>query len=210
MRESTWLTLAAGAARKIAALAALATLAGVLARPAAGQLPLPTGGQALANLTTAGAQDESVVAIDPNGNFLVVWRDEFLDGNASAIIGRRFSARTGQPLSGEFLINLTTVGDQRNPAIAMADNGRFVVVWEGPDTAPPITPGIFLSLWEANGTAIVTEFAVNASTGGIQRRPAVAMQPGGAFFVAWQDEACLLYTSPSPRDRTRSRMPSSA
>ena len=25
-----------------------------------------------------------------------------------------------------------------------------------------------------------------------------------------QDQACLLYTSPSPRDRTRSRMPSSA
>ena len=24
------------------------------------------------------------------------------------------------------------------------------------------------------------------------------------------EEACLLYTSPSPRDRTRSRMPSSA
>ena len=26
----------------------------------------------------------------------------------------------------------------------------------------------------------------------------------------WQDNPCLLYTSPSPRDRTRSRMPSSA
>ena len=25
-----------------------------------------------------------------------------------------------------------------------------------------------------------------------------------------QDDSCLLYTSPSPRDRTRSRMPSSA
>ena len=25
-----------------------------------------------------------------------------------------------------------------------------------------------------------------------------------------RDETCLLYTSPSPRDRTRSRMPSSA
>ena len=25
-----------------------------------------------------------------------------------------------------------------------------------------------------------------------------------------EDKACLLYTSPSPRDRTRSRMPSSA
>ena len=188
MRERIWLTLAVGAARKIAALAALATLAGVLARPAAGQLPLPTGGQALANLTTAGAQDESVVAIDPNGNFLVVWRDEFLDGNASAIIGRRFSARTGQPLSGEFLINLTTVGDQRNPAIAMADDGRFVVVWEGPDTFATVTPGIFGSLRAANGTAIAAEFPINANVGGVQRRPAVAMQPGGAFLVAWQDE----------------------
>ena len=26
----------------------------------------------------------------------------------------------------------------------------------------------------------------------------------------WNENACLLYTSPSPRDRTRSRMPSSA
>ena len=26
----------------------------------------------------------------------------------------------------------------------------------------------------------------------------------------WHDDSCLLYTSPSPRDRTRSRMPSSA
>ena len=28
--------------------------------------------------------------------------------------------------------------------------------------------------------------------------------------VAWPGKDCLLYTSPSPRDRTRSRMPSSA
>ena len=30
------------------------------------------------------------------------------------------------------------------------------------------------------------------------------------FILAGQMEICLLYTSPSPRDRTRSRMPSSA
>ena len=28
--------------------------------------------------------------------------------------------------------------------------------------------------------------------------------------IATDDDTCLLYTSPSPRDRTRSRMPSSA
>ena len=31
-----------------------------------------------------------------------------------------------------------------------------------------------------------------------------------AWGVFTQDIGCLLYTSPSPRDRTRSRMPSSA
>ena len=30
------------------------------------------------------------------------------------------------------------------------------------------------------------------------------------FWCAAQAKVCLLYTSPSPRDRTRSRMPSSA
>ena len=29
-------------------------------------------------------------------------------------------------------------------------------------------------------------------------------------LIAQEDRVCLLYTSPSPRDRTRSRMPSSA
>ena len=34
----------------------------------------------------------------------------------------------------------------------------------------------------------------------------IVMSEGGSVI----DESCLLYTSPSPRDRTRSRMPSSA
>ena len=33
---------------------------------------------------------------------------------------------------------------------------------------------------------------------------------GHAGPTSFQENACLLYTSPSPRDRTRSRMPSSA
>ena len=31
-----------------------------------------------------------------------------------------------------------------------------------------------------------------------------------ALGIFYMDTGCLLYTSPSPRDRTRSRMPSSA
>ena len=37
------------------------------------------------------------------------------------------------------------------------------------------------------------------------------INPGnGKIKIAGEDVSCLLYTSPSPRDRTRSRMPSSA
>ena len=41
---------------------------------------------------------------------------------------------------------------------------------------------------------------------------AISLALGTMFFVVfgWLSDNCLLYTSPSPRDRTRSRMPSSA
>ena len=38
----------------------------------------------------------------------------------------------------------------------------------------------------------------------------LGVQVGEARIVADDAKVCLLYTSPSPRDRTRSRMPSSA
>ena len=38
----------------------------------------------------------------------------------------------------------------------------------------------------------------------------VVLWCGWSFFVRGWQSICLLYTSPSPRDRTRSRMPSSA
>ena len=55
---------------------------------------------------------------------------------------------------------------------------------------------------------VLMEEATNASCG-----PCAAQNP---TYEAWlnrsdiQKNVCLLYTSPSPRDRTRSRMPSSA
>ena len=36
------------------------------------------------------------------------------------------------------------------------------------------------------------------------------LKPGAVCVLAASSRGCLLYTSPSPRDRTRSRMPSSA
>ena len=52
-------------------------------------------------------------------------------------------------------------------------------------------------------------FAPKAISGGFGAEIFCTMRDGGnEHESSW--EACLLYTSPSPRDRTRSRMPSSA
>ena len=40
--------------------------------------------------------------------------------------------------------------------------------------------------------------------------PGIKVDKGAKPLAGSEDETCLLYTSPSPRDRTRSRMPSSA
>lgn len=156
------------------------------------QLPLPLGNQVLANVTTFLNQDESALARGPNGDFLVVWRDESIDGNLSAILARRFSGRTGQPLSGEIPVNVTTAGDQRNPDVAVAADGRFVVVWEGPD---PTSPGVFGAVLDPNGEPVpaAAEFLVNVTTSGVQRRPAVSFRPGGGFLIVWEDRS----TNPS-------------
>ena len=48
---------------------------------------------------------------------------------------------------------------------------------------------------------------------GVSRRHAEIRRDGDTFLLAdlkSRNKTCLLYTSPSPRDRTRSRMPSSA
>lgn len=174
---------------RAALILSLGVVTGAVTPPAGAQTPLPLGPQTLANSVTAGQQDQTAAAMDANGDYVVVWRDETLDGDGTAIVGRRFSSTTGLPLSAQFVINTTTAGDQAHPAIAMNASGRFVVVWEGPDSTAPATTGIFASLRAPNGTAIVAEFPVNLTVTGTQQRPAVAVQADGRFLIAWQDDS---------------------
>ena len=64
--------------------------------------------------------------------------------------------------------------------------------------------------------SVVKELLENAVDAGASK-VTVEIRNGGMTFLRVTDdgcgmtpEDCLLYTSPSPRDRTRSRMPSSA
>mgnify|MGYP003379571705 CR=1 FL=1 len=78
--------------------------------------------------------------------------------------------------------------------------GDMVKVLAGEDRAKQ---GRVLDVDRSHGTALVEGLRINKK----HSKPTTATPQGG---IVEKEGPCLLYTSPSPRDRTRSRMPSSA
>lgn len=74
--------------------------------------------------------------------------------------------------------------DRQRPAVAVADDGRAVVVWSGFDRATGSFE-IMARRYDAAGGEEGPAFRVNAYSTGSQRRPAVAVAAGGAFMVVW-------------------------
>lgn len=147
-----------------------------------------TGSEFTVNTTTAGSQavyftwTGQNVAIDGQGNFVVVWEDQSgNDGGGWGIYGRRFAA-DGTPLGNDFVVNTTTSLDQSAPAIAMNAAGNFVVVWTDQNSGH-----IVGQRFAANGSRQGGEFFVTASPGG-GYGATVAMDVAGNFVVAWTDQ----------------------
>jgi len=84
------------------------------------------------NSYTTGQQLSPAVAIDGDGNFVVVWESYAFrtpqDGSGAGIFGQHFLA-TGAPLGPEFQVNTYTTGYQVAPAVTAGADGDFVVVW---------------------------------------------------------------------------------
>jgi hypothetical protein len=152
------------------------------------------------NTTNAGDQSFPATAMAPDGRFVVVWESETSPGNDNSgrsIVGRLFGF-DGQPTSGEFQINSWTAGNQCYPAVAMADDGSFVVTWDslgsfGNDNS---NYSIQARRFAANGTALGPEFQVNTVIDGTQGRPEIAMGADKRFVIVWEGQ--------TPQDRTGS------
>jgi hypothetical protein len=123
------------------------------------------------------------LAVDADGDFVVVWTSEGQDGDGSGVFAQRFTAE-GAPLGSEFPVNSFTTGDQASPSVAMDADGDFVVTWEsfGQDGS---LYGVFAQRFDAAGSTQGGEFLVTTSTTNSQRHPSVAMDADGAFVVAW-------------------------
>ncbi|MEB3355767.1 MAG: calcium-binding protein [Synechococcales bacterium] len=128
-------------------------------------------------------QDSPMLGFDAQGNFVVTWESDGQDGDGEGIFARRYRA-DGTPLSAEFRVNITTNNDQDDPAIAVADDGRFVIVWED-ESLDGSSEGIFAQRYTATGTAIGPEFRVNTTATNTQDDPAIALNADGSFIITW-------------------------
>jgi hypothetical protein len=148
-------------------------------------LPFEFGGAAAppfrVNSYTTGSQLRPAVAVDGNGDFVVVWEDANYSGTRT-VSGRRFVG-VDQPYGPEFQVNLHTTGEHGYPRVAAAEDGTFAVTWtsDGADGGPA---GIVARSFEAT-TAGGPEFRVNAETAGPQRAPAIASTAASRFVVNW-------------------------
>ncbi len=143
----------------------------------------PVGGEIAVNSTTAFDQREPAVALDDNGDFVVVWTSTGQDGSGRGVYARRFSA-AGTPLTGEILVPQTTVGDQWSPSVGSDPLGSFLVAWtsSGQDGTGD---EVYARRFSALGAALGGEFRVNTATADDQQLPSVAVDSLGNSIVAW-------------------------
>ncbi|MDP6720840.1 MAG: hypothetical protein QGF59_19400, partial [Pirellulaceae bacterium] len=139
------------------------------------------GGETRVNTTTANDEKESDVAIDPAGNFVVVWESKDMAPQADVYFQRFDAAGSKQGI--ETLVNTTTSGDQKRPAVSMDTTGDFVIVWEG--NGGRDDKGVYAQQYDSVGAAQGNEFLVNRETADKQERAKVATYDNGDLVVVW-------------------------
>ena len=91
---------------------------------------LPQGGEFRVNTFTTDNQRTTSVAMDAEGDFVVVWLSKLQDGSSYGVYSQRFNA-AGVAQGSEFKVNTYTTDGQFDPTVAMDSAGDFVVAWYG-------------------------------------------------------------------------------
>lgn len=144
----------------------------------------PLGNEFHVNTTVSGDQRFSSVAVDADGDFVIVWSSQLQDGSGLGIYGQRYdSAGTAQ--GGEFRVNTQTFGDQKFPSVAMSATGEFVVVWTSNGQDADGSAGIYAQAFSSNGAVQGGEFQVHTDFASTQDFARIARNKSGDFVVTW-------------------------
>ena len=142
----------------------------------------PIGDEFLVNAESASSRYEAKVAMDEDGDFVVVWEGYGTGG--TDVYARRYAA-DGTAKGPEFVVNTTRAGYQRAPAVASRAGGAFTVAWVGWDQSGGHESDVYARRFDADGDPQGPEFLVNDDVYGSQHNPAVAVDRAGGEVFAW-------------------------
>ena len=146
----------------------------------------PVGSDFRVNTYTSGNQWYPAVAMNPAGDSVIVWGSNGQDGSGYGVYGQRFES--GVAVGEEFPVNTLTDGNQRNPSVAMDEDGNFVVAWDD-HVSDGSGKGVYARRFNALGEWLdEEEFRVNTFTNGNQASAAVQMDVDGDFVVVWASQ----------------------
>lgn len=137
------------------------------------------------NTVTRHLQKYSDVDTNANGQTVVVWSSLAQDGWSWGAFGQRY-ATDGSRVGDEFQINQFTKHSQRDPVVAVYDDGSFIVAWKslGQDGSGW---GVYARTFDAQGNPTSGDIRVNTTTQGTQWHPDVAIQSADSTaVVAWR------------------------
>ena len=144
------------------------------------------GGEFRVNSVTFDSQSSPSVATDAGGNFVISWQSNSQDGSGLGIYAQRYSS-AGEALGSEFRVNSTIANAQDRPAIAMDQDGDFLIAWRSNQDG--VSNDVYAQRYDSVGTPLGGEFRVNTTTAEAQGTPAVAMDADGDFVILWNSYA---------------------
>jgi subtilisin family serine protease len=147
----------------------------------------PLGGEFLVNSTTANDQATPSAAFGPAGDLFVAWQSNGQDGDGWGVYGRRFDP-LGAPLGAEFRINSATAQHQLQPVVSRDAEGRAFVAWTSGGATPGSERDVYIRRYDSSGAPLGPAVRVNSTLAGDQSAPALAVQAGGSFLLAWQSQ----------------------
>jgi len=139
----------------------------------------------LANSISTGSQRLPEVAMDADGDFVIVWEDESAtDGDGYGVYGRLFNS-DGTPKGPQFPICQITAGDQTSPHVVMDYVGNFAVCWE---TDTYGTGDVYVRRFDRFGNPVTNDVRVHDDASGEQVDVRIALNQSGERMIAtWHD-----------------------
>lgn len=137
------------------------------------------------NTTTSGDQASVAITALGAGRFFVTWTSDGQDGDDSGVYGKLYDSDLSD--GGEFRINTTTEGGQRQPAVAVLAGGGFAVTWSGNGSQDGSDgEDIWIQRYDSTGVKAGVETRVNTAAANAQNCPAIAGLEDGGYVVTWQ------------------------